>query len=125
MLTPMQKIKREILARIEARSGDVHPSAMTPEQVDATWNDLDDDFEDAKSEFRSSGTSTNLPCESSRHYSSEAVAAKMLDGTWVGWTYWFGGGKHGEPEAIDWMADAYEVECRVVEKPVLEFSLPE
>lgn len=39
-----------------------------------------------------------------------ATAAKMPDGSWVGWTYWYGGGKHGEPEAIDWMEDAYNVE---------------
>lgn len=24
------------------------------------------------------------------------------DGTWVGWTYWYGGGKYAEPSAIPW-----------------------
>ncbi len=33
----------------------------------------------------------------------------MLDGSWVGWTYWYGGGKHGEPGSIPWIEDAYDV----------------
>lgn len=38
------------------------------------------------------------PC--SRHYESEAVAM-VCCGVWVGWIRWTGGGKHGEPEAMD------------------------
>lgn len=70
-------------------------------------------------DFRSIGTNTDLKCEYSRHYESDAVAAKLSDGTWVGWTYWYGGGKHGEPEGIEWMSDAYEVNCIEEEKLVV------
>ena len=42
----------------------------------------------------------------------------MPDGSWVGWTYWYGGGKYGEPEAIDWMDDAYDLACTEEEKVV-------
>jgi hypothetical protein len=62
---------------------------------------------------------THLSCPSSRHYESDAVAAKAPDGSWVGWTYWYGGGKHGEPEAIDWIEDAYDVICAEEEKLVV------
>jgi len=77
--------------------------------------DIDEDFDllyeedyihDAINEFRQTGESTDLPCEWSRHYDSEFVARQLDDGNYVGWTYWSGGGKHGEPEAIDWMSDA-------------------
>jgi len=54
-----------------------------------------------------------------RHYESKAVAMKMPDGSWIGWTYWYGGGKHGEPEAIDWMNEAYDVDCHEEEKVVV------
>jgi len=26
---------------------------------------------------------------------------------YIGWTYWYGGGKHGNPEEIEWVSDAY------------------
>lgn len=77
--------------------------------------DTDEDFDylydndhihDAINEFRQTGESTDLPCEWSRHYDSEFVARQLDDGNYVGWTYWSGGGKHGEPEAFDWMSDA-------------------
>ena len=45
----------------------------------------------------------------SRHYECKAVAKKIGD-RWVCWLYWFGGGKHGEPDAIDWIEDARYVE---------------
>jgi hypothetical protein len=31
---------------------------------------------------------------------------KEIDGKWVGWNYWYGGGKHAEPEDIDWIGNA-------------------
>ena len=74
--------------------------------------------QEARSEVRSSGIETGLPCKGSCHYESESVAAKMPDGSWVGWTYWYGGGKYGEPESIDWMDDAYDLDCAEEEKVV-------
>jgi len=40
-------------------------------------------------------------------------------GDWVGWTYWYGGGKHGEPDAIDWLSDAYNLIVTEEEKLVV------
>lgn len=34
-------------------------------------------------------------------------------------TYWHGGGNFGEPEAIDWMSEAYELSCKEVEKVII------
>jgi hypothetical protein len=69
-------------------------------------------------EFREGSHRTGLDCDWSRHYESHAVARKLHDGTWVGWTYWYGGGKHGDPESIEWMPQAYEVDCVEEEKLV-------
>lgn len=64
--------------------------------------------QDATEEFRSSyDQETDIECDWSLHYDSKSVAKKLDDGRWVGYTYWSGGGKHGEPEAIDWIGDAY------------------
>jgi len=41
---------------------------------------------------------------------------------WVGWTYWYGGGKHGEPESVEWMEDAYFVGVKEETRVVLVFS---
>lgn len=66
---------------------------------------------DAESEVRSGEFDTEIECEWSRHFESKSVAAKCFDGSWVGWTYWYGGGKHSEPESIDWICGAYAIDC--------------
>ena len=104
-MTPEQKLKRHIIEHSE------YNGEITPENVDSTYERLDEDYglQDAREEVRQSGIETNIKPPYSRHYESDSVAAQMSDGTWIGWTYWHGGGKHGEPEAIDWMNEAYEL----------------
>lgn len=120
-MTPQQKIKHAILLRA-IDFGSIAPieGEITADNVDELYDANNEDWElqDARSEVRSGDVETDLPCEWSRHYESKSVAAKMPDGSWVGWTYWYGGGKHGEPEAIDWIADAYDVDCKEEEKLV-------
>lgn len=123
-MTPQQKIKHLILVKHAKFGG--HPEAMehvgslTPEAIDEQYTILAEDGEhwDAMNEIREGTSETGLPCESSRHYESKAVAAKYLDGSWIGWTYWYGGGKHGEPEGIDWIEDVHELACVEEEKLV-------
>jgi hypothetical protein len=106
-MTPSQKIKYLIVARA-GRDLD-YPC----EDINTIYRDMEDEDElwDTLSEVREGEVETGLPCEYSRHYESYSVAAKLPDGSWVGWTYWYGGGKHGEPESIDWMEDAYDLDC--------------
>jgi hypothetical protein len=118
-MTPEQKIKWAILEQAVACGSIVVPEPITADNIDNFYEELlvmPSRHWDYVSEFRESGTPTGLQCEFSRHYESDAVAAQMPDGTWVGWTYWYGGGKHGEPEAIDWMGQAYFVDCHEEEK---------
>jgi len=121
-MNPEQRIKREIINQV-IRDGDfTYDGDITESNLEEIWDTLyeeNDSLQDRISGFRSSGTETGLQCEYSRHYESDAVAVKLSDGTWVGWTYWYGGGKHGEPEAIEWMSDAYEVNCVEEEKLVM------
>lgn len=114
-MTPEQKIKWTIINKNAEWAEQPLPN-VTAENVDDLYGD-EECTQDAQSETREGEFKTGLPSESSRHYDSEAVAAEMPDGSWVGWTYWFGGGKWGEPDAIDWMEDAYFLD--VEEKEVM------
>ena len=112
-MTPYQKLQHLILSKA-AKWDEIELGEVTPENIDDLWDEYEnqDSIYDATNEIRQSwDEETDIPCEWSRHYESKSVAAKMPDGSWVGWTYWYGGGKHGEPAAIDWMESAYNIDC--------------
>jgi hypothetical protein len=116
-MTPAQKIKQRILLDlVEEGSLSINPAAITSDNVDELYEEQD---AYGQYEFRQGEVETDIPCESSRHYESRSVAAQMADGSWVGWTYWSGGGKHGEPESIPWMSEAYELDVKEEEKLVI------
>lgn len=123
-MTPELKIKHLILIRHE-EFGDDPETVKFAKELDAEgiatqWDALAEEWEqqDAANEVREGEAETGLVCPWSRNYESKAVAAQYLDGSWVGWTYWYGGGKHGEPEAIDWIEHAYDLTCTEEEKTV-------
>lgn len=110
-MTPEQHIRKHIL--LMAAKNDPEEikidGEITAENVDAIWDEQlveKDAHWDYVSEMRDGQEETGLKCEYSRHYESKSVAS-LIDGVWIGWTYWYGGGKYGEPEAIDWMDSAY------------------
>lgn len=114
-LTPTDKIKFLILQNLGVNiTGTMDDYAdITADSIYALFDSVGhthgDWMQDATQEVRNSGQETGLPAQTSRHYECKAVAAQLPDETWVGWNYWFGGGKHGEPEAIEWMEGAYNV----------------
>ncbi len=119
-MTPEQKLRWAVLAKVASYDGKP-PPAYPCSNVDELYDALveADEHWDALSEVRCGQFETGMGCGWSRHYESKAVAMQMPDGSWVGWTHWYGGGKHGEPEAVPWMDDAYEVECKAEEKTVV------
>lgn len=117
-MKPETKLKYAILDLAATWNDEVLPDNLTEDQVEEYWEDTDY-LEDAINEVRCSGIETGLPGQYSRHYESEEVAVQCPNGDWVGFTYWHGGGKHGEPEAIDWMEHAYDLNCVEEEKLVV------
>ena len=113
-MTPEQKIKRDIINSLAEnyRDEDNFPELkeLTNENVDQNYDLLGDWVQDEEYSYREGDMETNIDCPDSRHYESQSVAKKLSDGSWIGWTYWYGGGKHGEPDAIEWMDEAYELE---------------
>lgn len=73
-------------------------------------NGEDDELQDSIESVRTGGGETNVSAPYSRCYESISKAAKLPDGSWVGWTHWYGGGKHGCPDEIEWINDAYDLE---------------
>ncbi|MBH2948314.1 hypothetical protein I5Q45_04270 [Serratia marcescens] len=119
-MTPQQAIKYIILDDIFYSAGEILAPDMTGDMVDAAYDAAveEDRHYDAEYQTREGQVETGLDCPLSRHYEAKAVAAKAPNGLWIGWTYWFGGGKHSEPEAIPWMQHAYFLECAEEEKVV-------
>jgi hypothetical protein len=119
-MTPEQKIKSAIIKRCVNDTEIELTRQLTADSVDEIYDELDElhSLGDYKYEMREGQIETGLPCEHSRHYESKSVATRVSDGSWVGWTYWYGGGKHGEPESIDWMGSAYGLDCTEEEKMV-------
>lgn len=121
-LTPEQTVKMIILQHI-ADSNDYgyEYAKHTGEEIDELFEEdsLWDDISSALYEIREGQVETNIVPDYSRHYESNSVAYKAPNGQWVGWTYWYGGGKHGEPEAIGWMEHAYFLDCKEEEKLVV------
>lgn len=118
-MTPTQKIKwlvLDTLARWRKTAPPPYPCPNVDDLYDAEKES--GDRYDAIEEVRCSGEDTGFPTGVSRNYESDAVAKNLPDGTWVGWTYYHGGGKHSDPGSIPWMEDAYNVtsheETRVV-----------
>jgi hypothetical protein len=129
-MKPEYKIKKTILLQMIANrdlifGADLSVEEAIPllneESIDAEWESAEESgrTQDYLQEFRSGEEETTIGAPFSRHYEGDSVAAQMFDGYWVGWTYWHGEGKHGEPEAIDWIEYAYDLECKEEEKLVV------
>lgn len=118
--TPEDIIKMVILTNI----GYAIPLNANHDSLDDLWEmareDNDAAVQEEMDDLRSGEEETGQPPEfSSRHYEHKGVAAKGPNGQWVGWSYWYGGGKHSEPEAMPWMSEAYFLDCVEEEKTVI------
>lgn len=125
-MTPQQYIKQEILSLVIGWKKMEIQIPQTGEEVDKLYNDFVNDdntcdyIQDAKGHVRTGQYQTKVDNgDYSRNYENESVCLKTEDGKYVGWTYWFGGGKHGNPSSIDWISDAYFLECEEKKKVVI------
>lgn len=92
------------------------PVAITADTIDELYavHSADHQLQDPIEEVREGSYYTDLPDQTPfvrglSDYESRSVVAQMADGSWVGWTYWYGGGKFAQPASIEWMAYAYPV----------------
>jgi len=104
------KLKYAILDLAAIWNDEILSKTLTEEEVEELWDETYY-ITDAINEIRGCGTPTGLDAPHSRHYESQAVGIECPTGEWVGYTYWYGGGKHGNPEEIDWIEHAYDITC--------------
>jgi hypothetical protein len=121
---------RQIIIDVSKSYSDLDiPVDFSDDMIGELWSFLEDnhydELQDLIETVRSSGEETGLECEWSRHYEAKAVARQLDDGYWVGWTYWYGGGKHGNPEEVEWIEDAYYVDVKQETKIVNVFTKTE
>lgn len=82
------------------------------------YGEWEDYVRDVVSGFRYSGENIDDKVYEDRYYCYRDVATKItgLDDLYLGWTYYFGGGKHAQPQEVEWMEDCYLLTCREVEE---------
>ena len=100
--------------------------SVTKDNAEEIWDELreihDDVTYEEMYEMREEGKPSNiLTKHCSRHYEVDEVYYQVKTGEFVGWSYWHGGGKHAEPEAIDWISDSYILEVAEV-KMIPEYT---
>ena len=110
-MTPKQFLRKAILddAGYNVTEADVDTIFVEAEADGAIIDFVED--------FRGGAVETDVPPPLDRNYEAKSVAAKVGD-QWVGWTYWYGGGKYGRPEEIPWMDGAYFLTCVEEQKVV-------
>lgn len=121
-MNAIQKAKHLILLR--GKDFELIPSdvEINEENIDEVFNQYSADWElqDAQEDIRCSGSATDLATPYSRHYECDFVARQAVDGSWIGWPYWYGGGKYSEPESIDWLSDVVDLDCTEKEVTKIE-----
>ncbi|HAV4862184.1 TPA: hypothetical protein NES53_000481 [Acinetobacter baumannii] len=111
----------------EEDSNEIVLSKLNEDNIDLIFDELeyDDAMQDGREEVRCTGCVTDLkPKNWSRHFEIDAVA-KNINGTWVAWDYYYGGGKYSEPESIEWIGDARIVNCEEVQVMKTEYYFSE
>lgn len=89
------------LAVITSEETDTLFELLTEEEYDLAY--------EIKCDIRQGEVDTDIVAPYSRHYESKSVGYQAPNGQWIGWTYWYGGGKHGCPEEIDWSDSIYHL----------------
>lgn len=114
-MTPKQAIREDILCQAIENGDIVDPKTfLSEDNIDRLYEELlakEGLHWEYESDFRYSGEDTDLPCFGNQHYEAKYVAARLKDGRWIGWTFWYGGGKHSDPGSIPWMEDASFLRC--------------
>jgi hypothetical protein len=120
-MTPEQKLKHLVLLSAFKMSREDVPQSITKESIDDLYRLMSarDDVKAAADIIREGVVDTSLPCSPDSGLESFSVGAQAPDGTWIGWTYWCGESKFGDPAALPWMSKAYDLDCTEAEKLVI------
>ena len=113
-MTAEQKVKALILLAIRGDRASVPP--INKDNIDNTFDAYD--YTDAAQTVREGECVTDCPPVFDRNFETKQVTARLPDGSWVAWTYYYGGGKHAYADEVEWMSSAYHVTCTEEQKLV-------
>lgn len=117
-----------VVSKNNSRITDFIAEYEDQEDYEVIWDDIKSQFDEAyevEYETRHGTEKPNLePKTYSRHYEVEVRAIQVED-VWVAWDFYYGGGKHGEPEAFDWISKARIVECEEKIVTKVEYTFKE
>ncbi len=118
------KIKREIIEKVLSYEKDftIDFKLDTEDNIEKAYKLIVKEglHYDCRNEFRESyNEETDIEHDWSRHCEIKSVAKQLNDGSWVGWSYEYGGGKHFECDPNSWMENAYNLSCKEEEKMVI------
>lgn len=104
------------------------PIPYPQDNIKEVYDKMDNDkiygcyIQDARDEVREGDSETDLDAPFSRNYECDNVASRLPDGTWIAYPYWYGGGKFGNPEEIEWIEDSFDVEYEEEVVTIKKFS---
>lgn len=127
-MNAQQLLKKAILLKaVDFENIEPFSENLTGDQVDDLYDGYDrwDELADPWNEIRHSGVDCNLKASTwSRHYEVDSKAIK-IDGVWVQFDYYYGGGKHGEPEEFDYIENAKIVNCKETQVTITKYDFSE
>lgn len=128
-MTAQQLLRKAVLEKA-IHFGNIEPqrlSLFTGDEIDELYESYNryDELNDAWNDVRHGGVACDLPALTwSRHYEVDSKAIK-IDGIWVQFDYYYGGGKHSEPEDFDYIHHARIVNCEEVQVMTTQYNFYE
>lgn len=128
-MNAQQLLRKAILLKaVQFKNIEPFNEKLNGEEIDHLYESYNeyDELSDPISEIRCGGIyASNIKAATfSRNYEIDVNAMK-IDDVWVAWDYYYGGGKHGEPEGYDWISDARIVNCEEQEVVKTEYMFSE
>lgn len=124
-MNAQQLLRKAILLKaVQFKNIEPFKDGLSGDEIDKLYESYDrwNELADPWNEIRYSGIDCNLkPQTSSRYYEVDSKAIE-IDGIWVQFDYYYGGGKFGEPEEFDYIENAKIVNCEKKEVVVTEYT---
>lgn len=127
-MNAQQLLRKAILLKaVDFENIEPFKENLTGNEIDELYESYDrwDQLADPWNEIRYSGIDCNLKASTwSRHYEVDSKAIKV-DGIWIQFDYYYGGGKHSEPEDFDFIHHAKIVNCEETRVTITKYDFSE
>lgn len=127
-MNAQQLLRKAILLKaVDFKNIEPFKDGLSGDEIDKLYESYDrwNELADPWNEIRYSGIDCNLEATTwSRHYEVDSKAIK-IDDKWIQFDYYYGGGKHGEPENFDYIENAIIVDCTEEQITITKYNFSE